>query len=955
MSSPATLIRDLTAGLESAGVQVDSSSRARAEYSSDASLYRVVPQAVAFPRSADDVEAALSVCRSLRVPVTPRGGGTSIAGNAVGPGLVLDFSRHMHRVVALDPEAATAVVQPGVVLDYLQRAAAPHGLRFGPDPSTHNRCTLGGVIGNNSCGSRSLGYGRPSDNVVALDVLTGAGERITARAQADPASSPAVRALADVVRDNLAVIRTEFGRFGRQVSGYSLEHLLPEHAFDVARALVGTEGTLGVLTGATVRLARAPRVTTLLALGYPDMASAADAAPAIRRHGPKAIEGLDARIVDVVLRRRGPAFVPDLPRGAGWLLVELGGDTAAEVADLAGRVAADAGALDARVVTDRGETAQLWRIREDGAGLASRPAGGRFFHAGWEDAAVPTERLGAYLRDFDALLVERGLVGLPYGHFGEGCVHVRIDFPLSEPGGVGVFREFLLDAARLVASHGGSMSGEHGDGRARSELLPLMYSPAALAAFAAVKRAFDPEGLLNPGVLVDPAPATADLRAPGARPVRRGLALAYDDDDGDFANAVHRCTGVGKCRADITGSGGVMCPSFLATRQEKDSTRGRARVLQEMVNGRQVRGGWRSPEVHQVLDLCLQCKGCAVDCPTGVDMASYKAEVLHQSYKRRPRPRTHYSLGWLPRWARLASRAPRLTNRLLRLGPSAALGKRLAGIDPRRPLPQFAERTFRDWFAGRPESAPGDPVVLWVDTWTNHFTPQVGAAAVEVLESAGFSVRIPDEPVCCGLTWISTGQLDAAKKQLQRSVDALAPAAEAGVPIVGLEPSCTAVFRGDAEELLGPDAPGVRAVASATGTLAELLTSREGWRPPDLSGVHGVAQPHCHQHAVMGFGADAELLRRGGASVTAVGGCCGLAGNFGAERGHFDVSVAVAETALLPAVRAAGENAVILTDGFSCRTQLTHLGDRQGRHLAELLAEAGRSKQVDDTMTWHAE
>ncbi len=944
MTAPAaTVTRDLAGALAAAGVEVDASSRARAEYSSDASLYRVVPQAVAFPRSADDVEAALAVCRSLGVPVTPRGGGTSIAGNAVGPGLVLEFSRHMNRVVAVDPEAATAVVQPGVVQAALQKAAAPHGLRFGPDPSTHNRCTLGGILGNNACGNRSLGYGRPSDNTVALDLFTGTGERLTLRRGMDAAASPATKALAEVVRANLGVVRTEFGRFGRQVSGYSLEHLLPERGFDVANAFAGTEGTLGVLTQATVRLARAPRATVLVVLGYPDMASAGDAAPVVRRHGPKAIEGLDSRIVDVVLRRRGPAFVPEMPRGLAWLMVEVGGETRAEAESTAARIVADAGAVDSRLVTDAGETAQLWRIREDGAGLASRPEGGAFFHPGWEDSAVPVERLGAYLRDFDALLVDKGLVGLPYGHFGEGCVHVRIDFPFSRPDGVGVFRDFMTDAARLVASYGGSMSGEHGDGRARAELLPLMYSPAALAAFAAVKRAFDPENLLNPGVLVDPAPMTADIRAAGVRPVTRGLALAYDDDGGDFSNAVHRCNGVGKCRADITPSGGVMCPSYVATGNEKDTTRGRARVLQEMVNGSVVKGGWRSPEVHEALDLCLQCKGCSVDCPTGVDMASYKAEVMHQTYRRRLRPAAHYSLGWLPRWARLAAKAPRLTNRLLGVGPLAALGKRVAGVDARRSLPQFAERTFREWFAARPApAAGGDPVLLWVDTWTEHFTPQVGVAAVQVLEDAGFAVRIPDGPVCCGLTWISTGQLDAARKQLRRSVDALAGAAAAGVPVVGLEPSCTAVFRGDAEELLGPDAAGVREVAQAMRTLAELLVDREGWRAPDLSGVTGVAQPHCHQHAVMGFRADEEVLRRAGASVTAVGGCCGLAGNFGAERGHFDVSVAVAETALLPAVRAAGEDAVVLTDGFSCRTQLDHLAGREGRHLAEVLAESPR-------------
>ena len=937
-STVPSAVRGLAAELAAAGIDADVSDRVRAEYSSDASLYRVVPQAVAFPRSPDDVEAALAVCRSLGVPLTPRGGGTSIAGNAVGTGLVLDFSRHMNRVRSLDPDARTAVVEPGVVLDGLQAHAAPHHLRFGPDPSTHNRCTLGGMIGNNACGSRSLGYGRPSDNMVAMDVLTGTGERLEVRSGADPATSPTLAALHDVTRRHLGVIRTEFGRFGRQVSGYSLEHLLPERGFDVASALVGSEGTCGVLLGATVRLAQTPPARVLVALGYPDMVAAAEASPGLREHCPLAIEGLDARIVDVVRARRGPAAVPHLPAGAGWLLVELGASTPAEVESAAAALVPDAGALDARVVTDPVETAQLWRIREDGAGLAARPSGGRFFHAGWEDSAVPPERLAGYLRDLEALLRDHHLAGVPYGHFGEGCVHMRIDFPLNEAAGRGRFRDFLVDAARLVASHGGSISGEHGDGRARSELLPMMYSAEALAALAEVKRVFDPDNLLNPGVLVDPAAVTADLRVPDARPLRRGLALAYRDDDGDFSNAVHRCTGVGKCRADITGSGGVMCPSYLATRQEKDSTRGRARVLQEMVNGSHVTRGWRSPEVHEVLDLCLQCKGCSTDCPTGVDMASYKVEVLYQSYRRRLRPMSHYTLGWLPRWARLATRAPRLANRAMGLARIPLL-KRLAGLAEERPLPAFTEQTFRSWFAGHP-TPDGNPVVLWVDTFTNHFTPQVGVAAVRVLEDAGYSVRIPAGEVCCGLTWMSTGQVDGARRQLRRSIDALRPADSEGIPVVGLEPSCVAVFRGDAEELLSADDDQAQRVAHGMRTLAELLSQTPGWQPPDLSHVRGVAQPHCHHHSVMGWGVDAQLLQRAGASVRAVGGCCGLAGNFGAERGHFDVSVAVANTALLPAVEDAGDGAVVLADGFSCRMQIDHLAQREGAHIAEVLAEA---------------
>ena len=934
VTSPIT--DELVAALRRAGLtEVDASVRRRAEYSSDASLYRVVPRVVAFPRSADEAVAALDVCRSLGVPLTSRGGGTSIAGNSVGTGLVLDFSRHLSRVRAVDRDAATATVEPGILLADLQRATAPYGLRFGPDPSTHNRCTLGGMIGNNACGSRALGYGRTADNVSALDLVTGGGERLRLASPGPPAAgSPLLDALRDVVGGHLATIRTEFGRFGRQVSGYSLEHLLPERGFDVTRAVVGTEGTLAVVLGATLRLVANPRATVLVALGYPDMAAAADACPALLPFAPVAVEGLDRRIVDAVVARRGPGAVPELPRGTGWLFVELAGDVKAELVATAGRVVAAAGALDSRVVTDAAEAAALWRIREDGAGLSSRPEGGRAAHPGWEDAAVPAERLGGYLREFEALMAGHGLSGVPYGHFGDGCVHIRIDFPLDRTEGGQLFRAFLLDAAKLVASYGGSMSGEHGDGRARGELLPLMYSPDALRAFAAVKAAFDPDDLLNPGVIVRPRPVDADLRMP-APPVRERLGFAYAHDGGDFSTAVHRCIGVGKCRADTTGTGGVMCPSYLATRDEKDSTRGRARVLQEMVNGSLVGGGWRAPEVREALELCLACKGCSSDCPTSVDMATYKAEVLHQAYRGRVRPASHYSLGWLPRWARLASRAPRLANAVLG-GPLSAAGKRLAGIDRRREPPRFARTTFRRWFAGHPAAA-GDPVLLWVDTFTDHFTPEVGVAAVRVLEHAGYSVRVPDKRLCCGLTWISTGQLDTARKMLRRSLAALEGQVAAGVPVVGLEPSCTAVFRGDAAHLLGGES-GAGATAGAVRTLAELLADR-GVVLPDLSGVTAVAQPHCHHHAVMGWSTDAELLRRAGARVRAVGGCCGLAGNFGVERGHHEVSVAVAETSLLPAVRSAGDDAVVLADGFSCRTQLDQLAGRRGRHLAELLAD----------------
>lgn len=922
-------------------VEVDCSSRRRAEYSSDASNYRLIPTTVVFPRHRDEVAAALEVCRELGVPVVSRGAGTSIAGNAVSSGVILDFSRHLNRVVSLDPVAATAVVQPGVILDCLQVAAAPHGLRFGPDPSTHARCTIGGMIGNNACGSRALGYGRTADNVIGLDLLLADGGAFTASRNGNGAlsgSGPESALMSTVnalVRDNLGLIRTEFGRFNRQISGYSLQHLLPENGLDLARMLVGTEGSLAVIQAATVRLVRTPPATALAILGYPNMASAADSVPDLLTHHPVAIEGLDARLVEVIRARGRAATIPELPRGDGWLFIETVGASEAQALAAAHALVADGQALASAVVS--GEQARaLWRIREDGAGLAGRTPAGEPAWPGWEDAAVPPERIGAYLRGFFSLLAEHQLDTLAYGHFGDGCVHARINFPLkSSPGR---FRDFLVDAAQLVATHGGSMSGEHGDGRARSELLPYMYSREAIALLGAVKHAFDPDNLLNPGVIVDPAPLDDDLRVPSARSMKHDLAFAYPHDSGDFSLAVHRCVGIGKCRADNTAAGGVMCPSYLATGDEKDSTRGRARVLQEMVNGTFIEDGWRSDEVREALDLCLSCKACSSDCPAGVDMATYKAEALHHRYRRRLRPPAHYALGWLPRWARLAAHSPNTVNALLGIAPLAAVIKRLGGIDARRPLPLFAPQTFRYWFAHHPKRVQGEPVLLWVDTFTDHFSPHVGRAAVRVLENAGFTVQITENPVCCGLTWISTGQLDGAQRQIRRTLDSLEPALAKGIPIVGLEPSCTAVLRSDAAELLPRD-PRASQLRTAVRTLAELLGARQEWQPPSLDGVTAVAQPHCHQHAVMGWEADADLLASAGAQVSAVGGCCGLAGNFGVVRGHYDVSVAVAESALLPAVRAAKADTVILADGFSCRTQIEQLADRRSVHLAELLAE----------------
>ncbi|HEY2643450.1 MAG TPA: FAD-linked oxidase C-terminal domain-containing protein [Galbitalea sp.] len=928
--------------LHRAGIStVEADKRRLAEYSSDASNYRVVPEIVVFPHDADEVVAVAEVARESGTPITARGGGTSVAGNSIGPGIVIDMSRYMNGIIGIDPDARTARVQPGVVLGSLQAEAAQYGLRFGPDPSTWSRATIGGMIGNNACGSHSLLFGKTSDNVVELDFLDGLGRRFTAGQNLD-----VVPGLARFAADNLAVMRTSLGRFGRQVSGYSLEHLLPERGRNLAKALVGTEGSLGLVLEATVNLVDIPRDPILIVLGFDSMYAAADAVPAVLRAGPAAIEGLDARLVDAVRRSRGEAATVQMPPGAGWLLVELADFEEADFVGLAAQMAADAQAVAYRVVPRGAETRAIWRMREDGAGIAGRTASGNQAWPGFEDAAVPPENLGKYLREFDELLLEFGIEGLPYGHFGDGCLHVRLDIPLESDGAtLGAFTE---EAAKLTVRHGGSLSGEHGDGRARSDLLPLMYPDAAIAAFAGFKKLFDPNDLMNPGVVVRPSARDADLRRPAALPLIGGGGLAFGHDDGDFTRAIHRCVGVGKCRSDSSGDGGFMCPSFLATSDEKDSTRGRARVLQEMANGSLIDRDWRAPEVHDALDLCLSCKACASDCPAGVDMAAYKTEVLYQSYKGRIRPRSHYILGWLPRWARLVAPISGLANATLAIRPIAKLVLAAGGMDSRRSIPAFAKKSFSRSRPRRPEpvSTSSRPkVMLWVDSFSDNFSPSIARAAITVLESAGYAVVIPDRTVCCGLTWITTGQLSGARAALNRLLDEFAPFTEAGIPIVGLEPSCTAVLRSDVKDLL-PEDPRVRPISANVFTLAEFLSARADsenatdWQPARLDGVEIVVQPHCHQHAVMGFSADIALLKSLGAELTELSGCCGLAGNFGMEKGHYETSVAVAENSLLPALRQAGPDAVFLADGFSCRTQADQLADVRGIHLAELLAGA---------------
>ena len=912
---------------------LDWSNGAKAFYSSDASIYRVVPTVVAQPRDKAELIRVAQAALAVGLPITCRGAGTSIAGNAVGAGLVIDLGRHLNRVLSLDPATATAVVEPGVVQSVLHQASLPHGLRFGPDPSTLDRCTIGGMIGNNACGSRALGYGRTADNLVSLEVLTGSGQIVHLGQAGDSLASP-LPDLRQLVDQHLELIRSQFGSFSRQISGYSLEHLLPENDFAVEKFFAGTEGTLGIVLEATVNLVPDAPVQKMIVLGYPSMPAAADAVPPLLPFQPTAAEGLDARIIDLVRQRKGPAAVPPLPKGDGFLIVEVVGDNEVEVQARAEALLAASAALEGFILADQATAKALWQLRTDAAGFATialdQPA-----YPSWEDAAVPPDQLGDYLRGFDKLLAKHGLEGLPYGHFGEGCVHCRIDFPFTKPGGVAIYRAFIEEAADLVVKHGGSMSGEHGDGRARSELLPKMYSPEALQLFQDIKQLWDPQGLLNPGNITDPVAIDAEIRVP------QTINSRLRQSDPVFVDDTHRCNGSGKCLA--LGAANLMCPSYLATMDQFYSTRGRARLLQELVNGELV-DGWRDRQLRETFDLCLSCKGCRRDCPTGVDVASYKSRLLFETYRRRLRPASHYSVGWLPDLGRLVTRVPglaRFVNALTHLPGISHCLKAIAGIDPRRSLPNFRSHgPARRQAIDKPalsDNRSRRPVAVWVDSFSDTLSQNTFPATIKVLLAAGFEPQIITDQACCGETWITSGQLDIAKKKLAQALIVLGPIAETGLPIVGLEPSCIAVWKSDAAELLPGDSR-VNQVAGAVKTLAQLLSEVDDWQPPDLSDHTIVVQPHCHQQAVLGWQAEADLLKRTKANVVTVRGCCGLAGSFGLEKRHYDLSVKIFNHDLGQAIEAAGAEAIVLADGFGCRNQISDLANRQAMSMAELLA-----------------
>jgi FAD/FMN-containing dehydrogenase/Fe-S oxidoreductase len=920
----------------------------RALYANDASSYRQVPLGVVVPRTVDDVIAAVGVCRERGAPVFARGAGTGLAGQTVNEAVVLDFSKYLRRIVELDHEAHRARVEPGLVLDRLRERAEEHDLTFGPDPATHSRCTLGGMLGNNSCGVHSIIAGVTADNVESLDVLLYDGTRLRVGRGDDAVQGPGaaeitaqLRGIAERWGDR---IRTGFPHIPRRISGYNLDRLLPEAGFDVAAALVGTESTCCFVLGAELKLIPSPQHRSLVLLGYDAPWTAADHVPEVMEFGPIGLETFDQRLVDNELRkgfRRHPEL---LPGGRAWLLVEFGADSREEADAQAERLQAamrrkrSPEHVDMKLYEDAGEIAQVWEIREGGVGHSKVP-GVHPAWPSWEDAAVAPERCGEYLRDFDRLVKDHGLeVSCYFGHVGHGCLHTRLDWDFSTRDGIRRYRSFMEAAADLVGSYGGSLSGEHGDGQARAELLDRMFGPELVTAFGEFKAVWDPEGRMNPGKVSDPYPLDTNLRmAPPYRPHRTTTYFSFQDDGGSFAAAAERCFGVGACRDQE----GVMCPSYQATFEERYSTRGRARLLFEMMRGDQLEDGWRSKEVLHALDLCLSCKGCRNECPVRVDMATYKAEFLAHHYEHRLRPRQAYALGLIMDWARVASRTPRLANAVA----GSRMGKLLAGVAPERTPPQFADEPFTSWFARRAAPAAGGRrVILWPDTFTNYFEPRIGRAAVEVLEAAGCAVELPRGALCCGRPLYDFGMLKLARRRLEQILERLRPEIRDGVDIVGLEPSCVDVFRDELLNLIPHDEDAKR-LSKQTFSFVEYLTERIDWTPPPLD-ARVVVQGHCHHRAAeKDMRHDRTLLDRLGVDYEVLDtGCCGMAGSFGYHAGErYDVSVAVAEHRLLPALRATPEATVVIADGFSCRGQISQLAGREPLHVAELVQRSLRA------------
>jgi FAD/FMN-containing dehydrogenase/Fe-S oxidoreductase len=917
----------------------------RALYSTGGSNYWQQPIGIVIPRSVDDVIEVVRVCREHGAPLLPRGGGTSLAGQSCNVAVIIDFSKYLNRILEIDAERKLARVQPGLILDHLREPAErDYQLTFGPDPSTHDHCTFGGMIGNNSCGVRSVMaqfYGpgpRMSHNVHELEVLLYDGRRLRVRkgTSGDNEIDHRLRELADRYGQ---LVRERYPDIPRRVSGYNIDDLLPENGFDVAAALTGTEGTCATVLEATVHLLDAPKHKSLLVLGWEDEFAAADHVMQVMEHKPTGLEGVDHVLIeDMKAIGMHPEDIDLMPEGQGWLVVEFGGENEeeadAKAHDLIRELKKDSDPPRGIKLFDDVEQEQhVWNVREAGLGATAFIPGKPDTYEGWEDSAVPPERLGEYLRRLRKIADKYGYDSALYGHYGQGCVHARWNFDLRSVPGIRDFRSFLDEASDLVLELGGSFSGEHGDGESRAELLPKMFGPELIDAFREFKSIWDPEWKMNPGKIVDAYRITDNLRlGPDYAPPRLKTHFAYPDDHGSFEHAALRCVGIGKCRRT---KGGVMCPSYMVTRDEKHTTRGRARILWEMVNGEDLEL-WRSDEVLDALDLCLSCKGCTKDCPVNVDMPTLKAEFLSHHYAGRLRPRHAYAFGLIDQVARLASRFPEAANVLTQREPFAAVMKLAAGAHPKRHLPPFAPLTLQSWYARRgSHNAAGRRVILWPDTFTNHFHTEVGVAAVEALEDAGFNVVIPDGHVCCGRPLYDYGMLDLAQRYLQRVLDRFRGEIRAGTPVVGAEPSCVAVFKDELKKIRPLDEDAQR-LARQTFHVAEFLQN-EGYKPPPLE-RRAILHEHCHQRATGGIDPDKKLLEAMGVDLEVPeSGCCGMAGAWGYEHGHYDVSMACGERVLLPKVRELASDALIVTDGFSCRSQIEQATERRALHVTQVI------------------
>ncbi len=932
----------------------------RGLYSTDASNYRQVPIGVVIPKSNDDVIETIRICHERGVPITSRGGGTSLAGQCCNVAVVIDFSKYMHKLLDLNADERYAVVQPGLVLDDLRDAANKYGLTFGPDPATHNHCTLGGMMGNNSCGVHALMAGKTVANVEELEILTYDGLRLHVGRTSDEELEQIIAeggrrgeiyARLKALRDQYAdLIRQRYPDIPRRVSGYNLDQLLPENGFNVARALIGSEGTCVTILSAKVKLVDNPQARTLVVLGYPDVYSAGDHVTEILKYKPIGLEGIDDLLIDY-MKKKGMNIddLTLLPKGKGWLLVEFGGrdkaDSDAQADQMIAALKNVENAPTAKRYDDEAEEKQVWEIRESGLGATAHVPGMNDTHPGWEDAAIPPDKVGAYLRDFRKLLDRYGYGCSLYGHFGQGCIHVRIDFDLRTQEGVDHYLAFINDAADLVVSYGGSLSGEHGDGQARAALLPKMFGDDLVRAFSAFKAIWDPDWKLNPGKVADPYQPDENLRTgPDYDPWEPVTFFKYTDDKGKFSEAALRCVGVGKCRREDSGT---MCPSYMVTREEKNSTRGRSRLLFEMLQGDVVKDKWRSEGVKDALDLCLACKGCKGDCPVNVDMATYKAEFLSHYYEGRLRPLTAYTMGLIYGWARIATRIPGLANFMTHAPILSQIGKAVMGIARERTIPTFAKESFTHWFQKRAvRNADKPKIMLWADTFNNYFFPDVCKAAVEVLEDAGYQVTIPAESLCCGRPVYDWGMLNEAQRLWQHNLSVLRPQIEDETPIVGLEPSCVAAFR---DELVGlyPDDSAAKRLSQQTYMLSEFLMQKvEDYQPPRLEAkalVHG----HCHHKSVIGMKDETALLKKMGLDFELLdSGCCGMAGAFGFEKDHYDVSIKAGERVLLPRVRHADDSTLIIANGFSCREQIEQTTERQGLHIAQVMQRALHERQA---------